>query len=327
MGKGPPELDLARAQEVVSSVLPPTPLLWDPDLSACLEREVLLKLESLQVTGSFKVRGALVRLSALSPDERRAGVVACSSGNHGRAVAWAAHRLDVDAVVCVPSWVDPVKRSAMEALGARVRLVGDSYDQAEAAAVALAAGEGRVLIHPFDDPLVVAGQATVATELLVQCPSVQEVLVPLSGGGLVGGVAWALERAGKPGSVTAVSARRARVMRASLEAGRPVELPEEETLASALAGGIGLDNRVSFPLVRDLVHRHLEVGESAIGRAMSYAFRSRALLVEGGGAVALAAALSGLLASGGGPAVVVVSGGNVDLSLATRVLAAGGGAG
>lgn len=314
-------LGLQEAWEAVRALLPVTPLYRDPALSECLERPVHLKVESVQVTGSFKVRGAVARLAALTRDERARGVVTCSSGNHGRAVAWAAERLGVSAVVCVPGWVDPVKRAAIQRHGAEARLVGDTYDEAEAEAERLARETGRVLIHPFDDPRVVAGQGTVGVEILHALPEVDDVLVSLSGGGLAGGVSYALHALGSACRVTAVSARNARVMRASLEAGHPVELPEEPTLASALAGGIGLENRVTFPLVRDFIPRHLEVTEAEIARAMTYGYRELGLVLEGGGAAGLAALLAGHAPTGHGPLVVILSGGNVDPALLARVLA------
>ncbi len=317
-------LGLEEAWRAVAGALRPTPLVWAPELSEDLGRPVLLKLENLQETGSFKVRGALARLALLDAAERERGVVACSSGNHGRAVAWAAERAGVEAVICVPGWVDPVKRDAIERHGAKARLIGDSYDEAEAEAARMARESGRVLIHPFDDSAVVAGQGTVALEILADRPEVEEVWVALSGGGLAAGIACALEAAGSSAEVVAVTAERARVMRASLEAGRPVELPEEPTLASALAGGIGLGNRVTFALVRDTVRRHREVSEASIGRAVRYAWRELRLVVEGGGATALAGLLDAREArpplSGDGPLVVVLSGGNVDLAVLARVL-------
>lgn len=311
-------VSLAPALAAVRAAFPPSPLIHDPALSDCLGRPVHFKLECLLPTGSFKVRGALSRMAGL--EGRGTGVVACSSGNHGRAVAWAARRLGIPALICLPGWVDPVKRAAVEGAGAEARLVGDSYDEAEAEAVRVARETGRVLIHPFDDPRVVAGQGSVGLEIAEQCPGTAEVWLPLSGGGLAAGVAWALREAGSGAVVRAVSARAARVMRASLEAGRPVELPEEPTLASALAGGIGLENRVTFSMVRDLVHLHEEVTEEEIARAMAYGYHQLGLVLEGGGAAALAALLSRPVPAGDGSLVVVLSGGNVDPAVLARVL-------
>lgn len=311
----PQSLPFDEALAAVRALVPPSPLIAAHDLSERLGREIHLKLENLQVTGSFKVRGAAARMTALTAAERAAGVVTCSSGNHGRAVAWVASQLGVPAVVCVPGWVDPAKLAAIRATGAEARLVGQSYDEAEVEADRIARDDGRTFVHPFDDPHVTAGQATVAIEILTDCPGVAEVLVPLSGGGLAGGMAAAFARAGRPDLVTAVSATAADVMLRSLRAGRPVSVPEEPTLASALAGGIGLDNRVTFPLVRDLIGRHLEVDEDQIRAAIQYGFRSLQVVLEGGGAVGLAGLMGpwvGSHAARRGPVVVVLSGGNLD---------------
>lgn len=299
--------------------MPPSPLVEAPELSERLDRPVALKLESLLTTGSFKVRGAAACIQALTPAQLACGVVTCSSGNHGRAVAFVAERLGIDAVVCVPEWVDPVKLAAIRAHGAEAVLAGATYDEAEALALELTRTRGCTFVPPFDHPEVVAGQGTIALEVLAQWPQVAEIAAPLSGGGLVGGIAQALEERAPHVRVTAVSAWRARVMFESLRAGHPVELAEEETIAGALAGGIGLDNAVTFALVRDLVSHHLSVDEAAIERGMAYAYGELGLVLEGGGSVALAAALDGQL-TGSDPLVLVLSGGNVDLTRLARVI-------
>jgi threonine dehydratase len=316
----------------VRRLVPPSPLLPAPGLSGRLGRPVWLKLENLQVTGSFKVRGAAACLLGLSGEVRERGVVTCSSGNHGRAVAWVARQAGIEATVCVPEWVDPVKMAAIEACGAHAVLAGASYDEAERVALRRAREGGMAFVPPFDDPDVAAGQGTVAGEILDVLQPPFEVAIPLSGGGLVAGMGAAFrEAAGDAVTLTAVSAARADVMLRSLEAGRPVEVAEEETLAGALAGGIGLDNRITFPLVQALVDRHLRVGEGAIARAVVHAAVRLHTVVEGGGAVALAAALEGALdeASRSGPEtqpprplVLVLSGGNVDPELLARLVAA-----
>lgn len=237
----------------------------------------------------------------------------CSSGNHGLAVASVAARLGVPATLCVPRWIDPVKLGSMRELGAEVLLCADTYDEAEAFCDGLVRQRGLTFIPPFDDPQVMAGQGTVALELLEDLPDLAAVVVPLSGGGLVGGIGLAL-RASRPGvRVIAAYAERAAVMVASLKAGKPVSLPEEETLASALAGGIGLDNRHTLAAVRQAVDGFVGLGEEEIARAMAFAFTEHRLVVEGGGAVGIAAVLSGRLPDLPGPVAVVVSGGNVDL--------------
>lgn len=322
MTNSPPDPDLAtwspseweRVGDDVRALVPISPVLPCDILSERLDRPVLLKLENLQRTGSFKVRGAAARIGRLSEAERERGVVACSSGNHGRAVAWVAGRLKVRATVCVPDWIDPVKLAAIEAAGAEPRLSGPTYDDAAREAARVAEAEGRVFIHPFDDPVVAAGQGTVALELLEQVPGMVAVVVPLSGGGLAGGMGGALRARGSEARCIAVSAGRARVMYESLRAGRPIEMEEESTLASALSGGIELENRCTFELVRRHVDEHAVVAESAIEEAVAWAFLRLHLVVEGGGAVGIAAARGGdlPLPAGSSPVVIVVSGGNLD---------------
>jgi threonine dehydratase len=315
--------DFVAARRAVEPFVIRTPLLWDPWLTSRSGRATYLKLENLQTTGSFKVRGAANRILSLSERERDRGVVACSSGNHGRAVAHMAKALGVDATICVPEWADPVKVSAMIADGAEVLLAGDSYDLAEERAETICVDEGRTLIHPFDDPLVIAGQGTLGAEIVEVLPDVAEIVVPLSGGGLAGGVASAAKELQPALTITAVSAEKAAVMLASLEAGKPIDVPEEPTLAGALSGGIGLDNEYTFALVQDEVDRHIAVTEEDIVDAMAYALGRLHMVVEGGGAVALAAVLSGgwSATSDLGPLVIVVSGGNLGPKGIARVSA------
>lgn len=275
------------------------------------------------------MRGAANRLAKLlaergkpsAPSSRpRAGVVAVSSGNHGRAVAEAGRRLGVAVVVCVPEWTDPFKLRAMRDAGARAVVAGPSYDDAERTATRLVAEEGLTMVHPFDEPDVIEGQGTLGLEILEQVPQMEEVIVPLSGGGLLAGVALAL-RSRSPGvRVVAVSAERAAVMHRSLLAGRPVEAPDQDTLASALSGGIGLDNRFTFDIVQHAASEHVVVSEEAVRAAVARAFRELRLVVEGGGAVGLAALWAGAYRPRG-TAVVVVSGGNIDPPVLARVLA------
>ena len=320
-------LDFDRARSAVEGLAQVTPLLEAAELSKRMGRQVLLKLESLQVTGSFKVRGAANRLAAIGPEQRRAGVVVCSSGNHGRAVAWVAERLGIPATVCVPDWVDPVKLAGIRAARAEAILAGATFDESERRALELARASGRVYVSAYDDPWVIAGQGTLALEVLDALPEPPAaILAPLSGGGLIAGIAAALRwRLGeKAPPAVAVTAERAGVMLASLRAGHPVELPEEDTVAGALSGGIGPDNRYSFALVRDLVAEHVVASEEDVRGAMAYAFRELRLVVEGGGATALAALLAGrwrVPPTGHGPVVVVVSGGNVALPTLRSVLA------
>lgn len=315
-------LDLVEARRTIAPFVRRTPLVRMRELDSAAVGAIYLKLESLQVTGSFKIRGAANRLAALRAEERSRGVVACSSGNHGKAVAHMAALLGIPATIFVPRWVDPTKQSAMETAGAQVVLAGDTYDEAEAQALDWALARGMTFVQPFDDPWVVAGQGTIGLELLEDIPDLSRVLIPLSGGGLAGGIAYALKERRPEVEVVAVSAERARAMVESLRAGAPVEIPEEETLAEALSGGIGRENRYTLALIRELVDRHSLVSDEAIAAAMAYAFHELHLVVEGGGAVALAAALleAGRGQPRGGSTAVLVSGGNVSMARWVEVL-------
>jgi len=314
----PFRLDVAGARKAIRPFIRRTPVMRVPELEEAGGTRIFLKLENLQTTGSFKIRGAANRILAIPEGERSRGVVACSSGNHGRAVAHVAGGLEIPAQICVPSWVDPVKKEGMERAGAQVILAGDSYDEAEARALDLAESRELIFVQPFDDPWVAAGQGTVGLELLEQIPGLRTVLVPLSGGGLAGGVAYALKERDPTIRVVAVSASAARVMYESVRKGGPVSMPEDETVAEALSGGIGLTNRYTLPLIRELIDEHVLVEEEGIRKAMLYAAGNLHLLVEGGGAVGLAALLGGRwspASATGGPdsTAVILSGGNVSL--------------
>ncbi len=282
--------------------------------------EAYLKLETEQPTGSFKLRGAANKLLLLSPEERERGVVAMSSGNHGRAVAHVARELGVAATICISDRVPEVKRRAMADLGAAVVVGGPDLDDADTAARRLVAGEGRTWVSPFDDPAVIAGQGTIGLEILDELPGVASVLVPLSGGGLISGIALAL-KARKPAvRVVGVSQDRGPAMYESLRAGRIVPVVEEGTLADALAGGLGEENHHTMAMVAELVDEIVLVSEGEIAAAMAWAHREERLVVEGGGAVGIAALLAGTVRPAT-PAVVVVSGRNVDPSTLAAVLA------
>jgi threonine dehydratase len=282
--------------------------------------DVLLKLETLQPVGAFKLRGATNRLLALDAEERRRGVVTMSTGNHGRAVAYAAARLGMRAVVCLSRLVPQNKVAAIRALGAEVRVVGSSQDEAAETADALVRDEGLVLVPPFDDPFVVAGQGTIGLEL-AEDGALDTVLVPLSGGGLVAGIALALKARSPATRVVAVSMEHGAAMAASLAAGRPVLVAEEETLADSLGGGIGLDNRVTFALVRDLVDEVVLVDEASIAEGMRVLFREEGLVTEGAAAVGIAALLSGRIPNAG-RAAAIISGRNVDPEAFLRIISA-----
>jgi threonine dehydratase len=315
--------DLYRARQAIAPYVRRTPLVPSPGLSRLTGGTVQLKLETLQDTGAFKLRGATYALLRLGEEERRRGGVAVSTGNHGRGVAYAARRLGVRAVVCMSHLVPENKVRAIRELGAEVRLGGGSQDEAQVEADRLVAEEGLVMIPPFDHPDVIAGQGTIGLELLEDWPELDLALVPLSGGGLIGGIALALKAASRAIRVVGVSMERGAAMALSLRAGRPVAVEELETLADALGGGIGLDNRYTFALVRDLVDETVLLSEEEIAQGMRHAFHAERLVVEGSGAVGIAALLAGKVEAKGRNAAVVVSGNNVDTAAFARIVAGG----
>jgi threonine dehydratase len=314
-------IDVEAAREAIARIAVETPVLASPELDERTGAHVWLKLENLQVTGSFKVRGAANKILSLSRGEKERGIVTISSGNHGRAVAFVADLLDIPSVVCVPEWVDPTKLAAIRRHRAETVLYGKTYDEAEERSFQLERERRLVYVHPFDDPLVIAGQGTIGLELIEQLPLLDTAIVPLSGGGLISGVTLALKRSNPEFRVVGVSAANARVMHESLEAGKPIAYPEEETIANALAGGIGLDNRHTFELVRDLVDEYVLVSEDEIRDAVAFAATEHKLVVEGGGAVGIAALLAGSVSVQGENVAVVVSGGNIEAPVLARIIA------
>lgn len=307
--------DIYRARRRIAEIAVRTPLIESPQLTDYLGVPVYLKLENVQRTGAFKIRGAANKLQTLSDEERQRGVITVSSGNHGRAVAYVARELGVEAVVCMSTRVPTNKVDGIRRLGAEVVLHGGSYDEAEEYAEQLQAARGLTMVSPFDDPDVIAGQGTIGLELMEDLPDIDTVIVPLSGGGLLSGIALALKSADDAIRTIGVSMERAPVMFHSLRVGRPIEMEEEETLADALAGGIGLHNQYTFDMIREYVDDTLLVTEEEIAAAMAFALEEHHLVVEGGGAVALAAVLQGRVRGATGNAVIVISGGNVEIPL------------
>ncbi len=316
------DLYLARAR--IAPWVRRTPLVVSPSLSALGGARVSLKLETAQDTGAFKLRGATNFVRASQDTARSRGVVTVSTGNHGRAVAHAARCVGARAVVCMSDLVPGNKREAIEALGAETRIVGQSQDEAEAEALRLAREEGLALVHPFDDPLVIAGQGTIGIEILEDRPEVGTVIAGLSGGGLLCGIALALKAAHPGARVVGVTMERGAAMYESLRAGHPVEVEEGPSLADSLGGGIGLDNRHTFELTRALVDECVLVSEPEIARGLRHLYRKERVIAEGGGAVPVAAVLANKVPRLSGDVVCVVSGGNVDMDAFTRIVSGSG---
>ena len=309
------------ARAAIAGVAVKTPLIASRCLESATRQPVFLKLETLQPIGAFKLRGAANALSLLGVDERARGVVCCSTGNHGRAVAFAARRLGVRATVCLSHLVPEIKICAIEALGGTVRRVGRSQDEAQVEADRMVREEGLTDIPPFDHPHVIAGQGTIALEILEDRPDIETILVPLSGGGLIGGIALAAKALKPSIRIIGISMKRGAAMQASLMTGRPVEVEELPTLADSLGGGIGLRNRWTFDLCRNLVDDVVLLDESDIYRGMRVLLLEERLVAEGAAAVGHAALLAGKVKLDG-PAAIIVSGQNAPME---QVLAIGRG--
>ena len=314
--------DVYRARAVIAPLARRTPLVPSPSLSAHAKADVHLKLETLQDTGAFKVRGAANRILSLSEAEARRGVVTVSTGNHGRAVAFAAAHRGIRAVVCLSQLVPATKVEAIRTLEAEPRIIGTSQDEAQVEAERLEAEEGLTFVNPFDDPWVIAGQGTIGLELLEDMPDIDTAIVPLGGGGLIGGIALVLKAASSNIRVVGVSMERGPAMIESQAAGKPIFVEEVETIADALGGGIGLDNRYTFALVRDFVDDMIRVSEEQIAAAMVHAYRHERLIVEGGAAVGMAALLNDLVPALGQRVAMVVSSKSVDMDQFGRIIAA-----
>ncbi|KPQ07111.1 MAG: ectoine utilization protein EutB [Rhodobacteraceae bacterium HLUCCA12] len=314
----PAPADFRAAAARLDGHIRATPCTGSAALSDLTGVPVWLKHEHLQITGAFKLRGATNAVLQL-PDGV-AGVTTASTGNHGRALAHAARARGLRAVICMSRLVPENKRAAVTALGAEARIIGDSQDDALHEAERLVADEGFALIPPFDDAHVIAGQGTLGLEMARAVPDAAAVLVPLSGGGLLAGVAAAMKIQNPALHVVGVSMARGAAMAASLDAGHPVAVRERATLADSLGGGIGLDNRLTFSMVRGLMDDVILLNEDEIAAGIRHLYTREAQIVEGGGAVGVAALIAGRYAPRG-PVVLPLTGGNIDPTLLTRILA------
>ena len=311
------QIEAARA--VIAATIQPTPIVQSESLSARTGVPVYLKLEHQQRTGSFKLRGATNAVLNLSDDQRARGVVGVSTGNHGRGLAYAARQNGVRCIICMSSLVPRNKIDGIKAQGAEVRIIGTSQDDAQIEVDRLVAEDGMTMIPPFDHPDIIAGQGTLGLEIVKDLPDVKTVLVQVSGGGLISGVAAAL-KARSPGiHIIGVSMERGAAMYQCQKAGKPITVREETTLADSLGGGIGLDNAYTFAMTRDLVDDIVLVSEAEIAEAIRHAYWQESQIIEGSGAVGIAALLSGKVRPAG-LTVALLSGGNIDMALHHRII-------
>jgi len=297
---GPALTEIEAARRGLANVARETPVYASDTFSRLAGREVVLKAENLQRTGSFKVRGAVTRIAALTEPQRAAGVVAASAGNHGQAVAWAAREAGIPAAIFVPQDAPMSKVEACRNYSADTELTGLTFEEALAAALAYAEETGATFVHPYEDEAVIAGQGTIGLELAEQVPQAETVLVPVGGGGLASGIALAL-RAVKPGvRVVGVEIRRDRY---TIADGIAVKEPGELTSA----------------ILDDVLDEMITVSDEEISEAIVLLLERTKLVVEGAGAVGVAALLSGKV-DGSGTAVSVLSGGNIDATLLISVM-------
>ncbi|WP_187331510.1 MULTISPECIES: hydroxyectoine utilization dehydratase EutB [unclassified Mesorhizobium] len=311
--------DIRAARERIADKVERTPTVQSPSLTDRVGQPIHLKLEHHQTTGAFKLRGASNAIASLSPEDKTRGVVAASTGNHGRALAHAARLDGIRAVICMSRLVPENKLDAIRRLGAEIRIVGNSQDDAQKEVEKLVGEQGLVMLPPFDHPDIIAGQGTLGLEIIEQVPDAASVLVPLSGGGLAAGVAAAVKGVRPNTKVIGISMARGAAMKASLDAGRPVEVEELPTLADSLGGGIGLDNRLTFGMCRDLLDDVILLSEGEIAAGIRHAYEEEREIVEGAGAVGIAALLAGKVKTAG-PAVLILSGRNIDMALHRRIV-------
>lgn len=309
---------IAAARRTIATTAPVTPIVPSPFLSQLAGAPFLLKLEITQPIGAFKLRGAANAILALPDDVK--GVTCCSTGNHGRGVAYAARSRRIRAVICMSSLVPRAKVDGIKALGAEVRIIGASQDDAQAESRRLVREEGLVEIHPFDDPLVIAGQGTIGLELLQQEPDLETILVPLSGGGLAGGIAFAVKQISPETKVIGISMDRGAAMHASIAAGQPIEVREVASLADSLGGGIGLENELSFPLCRDFLDDIVLVSEEELYHAMQTIYYEDRIVCEGASAVGVAALRGGKLPPLRGPTATIITGRNLDMKIHADIM-------
>ena len=309
--------DVRAARELLTGVVRTTPLEPSRPLSAALGGPVLLKCENFQRAGSYKVRGAYTRIAGLTAEERAGGVVAASAGNHAQGVALAAGLLGAAATVFMPVNAPLPKVAATKAYGARIELVGNTVDESLVAAHDYAERHGATLIHPFDHSDVIAGQGTVALEILEQCPEVKTIITGVGGGGLISGIAVVVKALRPDVRVVGVQASGAAAYPASLAAGEPVRLTSLSTIADGIA--VGCPGDVTFAHVSKLVDEVVTVTEEEISRALLMLLERSKQVVEPAGAVGVAALLAGAVRVEA-PAVVVLSGGNIDPLLLLRVI-------
>jgi threonine dehydratase len=313
--------DIEQARRRIRDAIYLSPLAHSVTLSRMAGCQVFLKFENLQMTGSFKERGALCKLLSLSPEERARGVVTASAGNHAQAVAYHAQRLGLSATVVMPIGTPLIKVSSTHSYGARTVLHGGSYDEAYLRATEIEREEGLTFVHPFDDPLVIAGQGTIALELLEQNPYLEVVVAPVGGGGLISGLGVALKETNPRIRVIGVQTARVPGMKRACDAGKIEVQPPAKTIADGIA--VRRVGSSTFPLVQRYVDEIVTVDEEEIASAILVCLEREKTVVEGAGAAPLAAVLQRRFDARDKRVAVVLSGGNIDVNVVSRIIERG----
>ncbi|MCH5163530.1 MAG: threonine ammonia-lyase [Clostridiales bacterium] len=285
------------------------------------DNDIYLKTENLQITGSFKIRGAYYKISKLTDEEKARGVIACSAGNHAQGVALAAQRNRIPALICLPAGAPISKIEATRSYGAQICLVNGVYDDAYQKALDLQKEHGYTFIHPFDDEDVIAGQGTLSLEILEERPDMDAIVVPIGGGGLISGVAFAAKQINPKIKVYGVQASNASSMYNSIKEGRAIKLASVNTLADGIA--VKQPGDLTFDLTKQYVDEIFTVNEAEIYTAILTLIEKKKLVAEGAGAVALAAAMFNKLPLTGKKVCCVISGGNIDVNRLSRVITQG----
>lgn len=311
-------LDMIKdARRAMQGIVRNTPL----DPAPHVGRNIYIKAENLQLTGSFKLRGAYNKIRSLTPEEAARGVIACSAGNHAQGIAYSASMLGIRSTICMPAGAPLSKVESTKGYGAEVVLVPGVYDDAAREARRLAQEQGYTFAHPFDDPLVIAGQGTIGLEILEQLPQVEQVIVPIGGGGLISGIAMAIKTLKPSCRIIGVQAAKAASMYLSQIEGAPVELTSVATIADGIA--VKKPGELTFALCQRYVDEIITVSEGEIACAILRLIEGQKTVAEGAGAAAVAAALFGKVDTLGRPTVCVVSGGNVDVTTLSRIVTRG----
>ena len=308
-----------RAGKALKNVIRKTDVIYAPKLKP--GADLYLKTENLQITGSFKVRGAYYKMTRLSQEEKAHGVIACSAGNHAQGVALAAQKNGIKAVICLPDGAPISKVEATKSYGAEVCLVEGVYDDAYRRALELRDEKGYTFIHPFNDEDVIAGQGTIALELMEQLPDTDVVLVPIGGGGLISGIAYTIKTINPQVQVYGVQAVGAPSMKNAVEHGELEELPSVATIADGIA--VKKPGELTYEICSKYVDGIVTVTDDEISAAILALMEQHKLVTEGAGAVAVAAAMFGKVDLTGKKAVCVLSGGNIDVTILSRVIKRG----